>query len=451
MTFAKILIIDDEDMFREDLATILSKQGYDCTTAPDAKTGLQKVQELLPDIVLSDIFMPGLSSLDVLEDILKINPDCSVIIMTAFGSLDTAIDAFRKGAVDYILKPIVLEDLERKLIRIIENKHLMREIRYLRQEISNEVGTFPLLGKSQAMKSVLELIEKVAPTRSNVLIKGETGTGKELVARAVHHFGVTKDRPFVALNCSGLQESLLESELFGHKKGAFTGADRNKAGFFEVANDGTIFLDEISEMPVALQSKLLRVLEEREYYPVGSTVSLPMKARIITATNKNLKELIQDGQFREDLFFRISVFEIEIPPLRDRRSDIPLLADHFVRKYNKEMNRQILGITSECVRVLMMYDWPGNVRELRNIIERAMILCEDQYIGLEHIPPQITGQSLPKVEIDNLRAATRSFERAHIIQVLTDCHWNKEEAARRLDINPSTLYRKLAELEIVND
>ncbi|RMI08678.1 MAG: sigma-54-dependent Fis family transcriptional regulator [Calditrichaeota bacterium] len=444
----RILIIDDEDLFREDLATVLQEAGYECSTAATAEEGVEVATRQLPEVILCDIVMPGKSGIDILEELLSINPECAIIIMTAFGTLDTAIEAFRKGALDYLLKPLVIEDLLNKLKRIREHRQLRQEIQYLRRHVTEDARSLSLVGKSRPMQEVLELVKKVAPTQSTVLITGESGTGKEVVARAIHEFSEQRDRPFVAINCAGLQETLLESELFGHVKGAFTGAVRDKEGLFEVAGKGTVLLDEISEMPLALQSKLLRVLEQREFFRVGGTRPIPMQARIIAATNKDLKALVEAEAFREDLYFRIAVFEIPLPPLRERRSDIPLLVDYFVRKFNEEMKRQYRGASAEAIQAMMAYDWPGNIRELRNVVERAMILCNGEYITPEGLPQQITGLSPIASPAHNLKEAVHAFERTFIVQVLQSCGWNKEEAARRLQINPSTLYRKMTELGI---
>ncbi len=430
---------------------MLSRKGYECRTAATAEKGLKAAAEFFPDVVLSDIVMPGKSGIEILDELLRIHPEASVIIMTAFGTLDTAIEAFRKGAVDYLLKPLVIEDVLNKISRIQEHKRLQQEIRELRREIREAVESLTLVGKSEAMQKVLKLIRKVAPTNSTVLITGESGTGKELVARAIHEFSPAKDAPFIAINCSGFQENLLESELFGHVKGAFTGAVKDKDGFFRVVGDGTIFLDEISEMPLSLQAKLLRVLEEKEFYPVGGTHIIPMEARVIAATNKDLKALVAREGFREDLYYRIAVFEIDLPPLRERRSDIPLLADHFLRKFNREMKRSYRGITPEALNDLMAYHWPGNVRELRNVIERAMILCDGNMISPEGLPAAMISGIVPvsPTSTQNLREALHAFENVFIRKVLNECNWNKEEAARRMGINSSTLYRKLNELGIV--
>ena len=324
----------------------------------------------------------------------------------------------------------------------------MRELHYLRKESRKEVESRQIIGTSGPMQHVLSLIEQVAPTKSHVLITGESGTGKELVAREIYKRSNVSQNPFIALNCSGFSEHLLESELFGYKKGAFTGAIRDKEGFFDVAGNGTIFLDEISEIPLSMQGKLLRVIEERKYFPIGGTNEISLNARLITATNKNLKDLIRDNLFREDLFYRIGVFEINLPPLRERRSDIPLLVEGFVNTFKQELNHSVMGLTSKATHSLMAYNWPGNIRELRNVIERAMILCNNHYISIEDLPPEITGCQIDNSNPDDLKEALRSYERSHIIQVLSECNWNKEEAAGRLNIHFSTLYRKIDELKI---
>ncbi len=443
----KILIIDDEELFREDLAVLLKKRGFSCFTAPDAQSGLRLVTEKTPDVVLLDIVMPGQSGIDLLPEIFLRHSGCQVIIMTAFGTLETAVEAFRRGATDYIMKPIVLEDVLQKIGRILEFEQLKREVAFLRRQVHRLEPPHLLIGQSPAIERVRHLIAKVAPTRSTVLIIGESGTGKELVARSIHQQSQSSKAPFVAINCSGIPDTLLESELFGYQKGAFTGANRDKEGFFELAGEGTLFLDEIGELPLALQSKLLRALETREVYRVGGTQSYQFKARVVAATNKNLKTLVEQELFREDLYYRIAVFEIHMPPLRERPEDIPLLADHFLKHLNREMKRNIQGIDTEALHLMMHYPWPGNVRELRNVLERAMILTEGPFITTQSLPEEF--QQQPAVPAgENLREVMRAFERAHILRVLNACAGNKEEAARRLGINPSTLYRKLADLDI---
>lgn len=445
---SKLLIIDDEELFREDLATLLRQRGFECRTASDAQEGLNIAKDFLPDIILSDIVMPKESGIEMLDKVSSMCPDTSIIMMTAFGTLETAISAFRKGAVDYILKPLIIDDLLNKIHRISEQKRLLQEIKYLRRKTSEDIKSISIISQSNLMRKVIDLIKKVAPKNSTVLITGESGTGKELVANAIHELSDRKNEPFIAINCSGFQESLLESELFGYVKGAFTGATIDKKGFFEIAGQGTIFLDEIAEMPFSLQTKLLRVLEQREFYPVGGTKLVPIEARIIAATNKDLRSLIKKNRFREDLFYRIAIFEINLPPLRKRMSDLPALAEYFIHKFNEEMKTRYVGLSTEVLQAFMSYIWPGNVRELRNVIERAMILSDGHQIKMDGLPLQMRELIPINLSEMNLKEAVHNFEKTFIIQVLKDCNWNKEEAARKLEINPSTLYRKMAELNV---
>ncbi len=445
---AKILIIDDEDLFREDLASILRDEGYECKTAADGEEGLSTAADFDPDMVFCDIVMPGKTGIEVLDEIMSTNPKKCVVMITAYGTLETAIEAFRKGASDYIMKPLLIEDVLRKITRLIDHERLLRELIFLRREVSRVTDNMAMVGRSDTMKNVLDLISKVSATRSTVLITGESGTGKELVARAIHQTGDSANNPFVAVNCAGIPEYLLESELFGHVKGSFTGAIANKEGFCRIAGDGTLFLDEIGEMAVSLQAKLLRVLEENEFVRVGETKSIPLTARVITSTNRNIRDFIDTGEFRKDLFFRIAVFEIHLPALRERRSDIPLLVEHFIRKFNNELKRSCLGVTNDVIRKFISYSWPGNIRELRNVIERAMIVMSEESIALSDLPPEIAGGSDPMEDSDELRSAVRVYEREHIKRVIEASGGNKEEAARRLGINSSTLYRKMADLDV---
>lgn len=452
----KVLIIDDEELFREDLANLLRRRGYECTTANDANEGLESADALEPDVILCDVVLPGKDGIETLDELSRNHPESFVIMITAFGSLQTAVEAFRRGAADYIMKPLVVEDVVHKIERLISYKVLTREVRFLRRELSRDALDRAVVGQSDAMSQVFDLVGKVAPTRSTVLITGESGTGKELVARAIHQMSQADQEgpedsvgelPFVPINCSGIPADLLESELFGHVRGAFTGAVKDRVGHFELAGEGTLLLDEVAELPLALQSKLLRVLEEKEFVRVGGSKPIPFTARVIAATNRNLKEFSKSGQFREDLLFRLAVFEIPLPPLRERASDIPLLVEYFIERFNKELKRRCLGVESEAMRKLLSHTWPGNVRELRNVIERAMILTTEVYITLSELPAEFRDIVPSATLFDNLREAMRVYEAEHIERLLDACAWNKEEAARRLGINPSTLYRKMANLE----
>ena len=448
---SKILVIDDEDIFREDLAELLRQEGYQCETASNGEEGLGVLDRFRPEVILCDIVLPGTDGIEILDKIMQISPESFVIMITAYGSLKTAVDAFRKGAADYITKPPLLEDILQKIRRLIEHKRLSQEVKFLRREVSHIAMDLPLVGQSEPMKEVLELIKKVGATRSTVLLRGKSGTGKEVVARAIHAMSDCPESPFVPIHCAGIPEHLLESELFGHIHGAFTGTVADKEGFFELSADGTLFLDEIAEMPPSLQSKLLRVLEEREFYRVGETTPIPLKSRVIVSTNRSLRDLVAAGKFREDLYFRIAVFEIVIPALRERRSDIPLLVHHFVKRFNQEMKRRCFGADNEVIHRLMAYSWPGNVRELRNVIEHAMILNHGDHITLEDLPPEIRSSSELSGYSDNLRQAVHAYEAEHIRRMLSTCGGNREQTARRLGINPSTLYRKMGELGLGRD
>lgn len=455
---ARILIIDDEDLFRENLARLLRDEGHECETAPDGAAGLDRFESFAPDVVLCDIAMPGVDGIGVLDRIMENNPESFVVMVTAYGTLETAVEAFRKGASDYIMKPLVLEDVLQKINRLMKYKRLAQEVTFLRRQVSQDLDSFPMVGQSEPMHKVTSLIEDVAPTRSTVLITGESGTGKELVARAIHRMSHVSEGhaddgvsafPFVPINCAGIPAELLESELFGHVRGAFTGATRDRAGHFELAGEGTILLDEIAEMPLALQSKLLRVLQEKEFVRVGGMKTIPLKARIVASTNRDLRERVKANEFREDLFFRIAVFEIPLPPLRERWNDIPLLVESFIESLNDELKRRCMGVDDKAMARLLSHAWPGNVRELRNVVERAMILCKGDWISLAELPGEFQEMVASPKFSDELREAMRVYEAEHIRRVLHSTGWNKEKAARRLGIHPSTLYRKMEDQDIL--
>ncbi len=445
---AKVLIIDDEDFFREDLAGLLRAEGLECYTAENGNVGLDMIEKVNPDVVLCDIAMPEKNGIEVLEETMARYPECFVIMITAYGELDTAVDAFRKGASDYVMKPFLPEDVVGRIERLVRYKRLAQELKYLRREASQVVESLSVVGQSEAMQKVLNLVAKVAPTSSVVLITGESGTGKEVVARAIHEARGGDAAPFVPINCAGIPGELLESELFGHERGAFTGAVKARIGHFELAGKGSILLDEIGDMPLALQTKLLRVLEEREFVRIGGAKPIPLGARIIVSTNMDLRKLMDSGKFRKDLFFRICMFEIHLPPLHERKSDIRALVESFVKKFNQELKRNCRGVNSIAMRNLLAHEWPGNVRELRNVVERAIILSQGEYITPMELPTEISckGTSPIGQSYDNLRDAMRSYEREHIKKILALCGGNKKQTARRLEINPSTLYRKMEDL-----
>jgi two-component system response regulator PilR (NtrC family) len=446
----KILVVDDEEIIRDSLFYILEKEGYEVDKAENGKTAYDKMIANHFDLVITDIEMPVMRGTELLEKIRTLNVQTSVIVITAFGSLETAITALRNGASDYILKPVEFDELLIKTKRLFEVKDLLLENRVLREEIHRKYDFENIVGKANSIKKVYEMIEAVAETDSTVLISGNSGTGKELVARALHYKSHRKNKPFVAVNCGAISENLIESELFGHKKGAFTGAISDKDGYMKAANGGTLFLDEISEMPPQLQVKLLRAIQEKEYTPVGTTVSLSVNTRFIATTNRNLEEEVKNGRFREDLYYRINVVDIHLPSLKEREEDIPLLADHFLNKYRKELNKNIKGIDNEAMRAILSHEWKGEVRELENIIERAVIFCKGDMITLQELPVTFK----PKMdELDfsfngSLDDSVRKFERDFILRALENNENNKEKTADALRVGLSTLYRKLKELDI---
>lgn len=446
----RILVVDDEQLIRENLSYILKKEGYEVEEAENGKTAYDKVINNAFDIVITDIEMPVMKGTELLEKIRRIDLQTSVIIITAFGSLDTAITALRNGASDYILKPVEFDELLIKVKRLFEIKELMTENKVLREEIHRKYDYENIVGKSHTIKKVYEMIDAVAETDSTVLITGKSGTGKELVARALHFKSNRKNKPFIAVNCGAISENLIESELFGHKKGAFTGAVSDKDGYMKAAQGGTLFLDEISEMPPQLQVKLLRAIQEKEYTPVGTALALTVNARFVASTNRDLLDEVKSGRFREDLYYRINVIEIHIPSLKEREEDIPILADHFLNKYRKELNKNIKGIDSDAMRALLSYEWKGEIRELENIIERAAIFCKSDMISINDLPVTFK----PDIEradfllSGSLDESVRKFERDFILRALENNDTNKEKTAEALQVGLSTLYRKLKELDI---
>jgi DNA-binding NtrC family response regulator len=446
----KILVVDDEEIIRESLSFVLRKEGYEVDEAENGRVAQGKLLEGNYDIVVTDLEMPQMRGIELLEEIKKLNIQTAIIIITAFGSLDTAIAALRAGASDYILKPIEFDELLIKIKRMFEIKDLLLENRILKKEIQRSYDFDNIVGKSPAIKKIYDMIHTVAETDSTVLITGNSGTGKELVAKALHYKSKRKNKPFITVNCGAITENLIESELFGHKRGAFTGAISDKEGFIKAADGGTLFLDEISELPLQLQVKLLRVLQEKEFTPVGMTTSFPVNVRFIATTNKELKEEINAGKFREDLYFRLNVIEINLPSLKEREEDIPLLADHFLDKYRKEMNKSIKGIDNEAMRALIGYEWRGEVRELENIIERAVIFCKTDYITVQDLPPAFRPKFgiIDFSKLGSLEESVRKFEKDYILKALESNGYNKEKTSELLQVGLSTLYRKLKELDI---
>ncbi|MDP2301493.1 MAG: sigma-54 dependent transcriptional regulator [Ignavibacteria bacterium] len=447
----KILVVDDEDIIRESLSFILNKEGYIVEEAPNGKIAFDKIIENYFDIVITDIEMPVMRGIELLEKVSSFNTQTAFIVITAYGSLDTAIKALRSGASDYLLKPIEFDELIFKVKKIIETKKIISENLILKKEFMRNYDFSRLVGKSNSMMKIFEMIETVAETDSTVLITGNSGTGKELVARAIHQNSKRKNKSFVAVNCGAISENLIESELFGHKRGSFTGAISDKEGFLKAADGGTLFLDEISEMPLQLQVKLLRVLQEKELTPVGTTYSIPIDVRFLASTNRNLMTEIDDGRFREDLFYRLNVVEVHLPSLKERKEDIPFLADHFVHKYRTEMGKGIKGIDENASRALMNYEWRGEIRELENIIERSVIFCKKDFIGLEDLPTYIY-MNANEIQLPDKPGALEDFvrkiEREYILKTLEANGFDKEKTAKLLNLGLSTLYRKIKELGI---
>jgi two-component system response regulator AtoC len=443
-----ILVIDDEENMRHMLTAVLRKAGHRVSSAADGKEALSLFDTKDFDLVLCDIRMPELDGLAFLEEVSSRGSDASVIMMSAYGTIDTAVEAMKLGAADYISKPFKPEEVLLKISQIEERNRLRQENIRLRGVLEKTFSFQNIVAKSEAMRKIFETIEKVAEYKTTILIMGESGTGKELIARAIHYNGQRKNRPMVAINCGGLPENLLESELFGHMKGAFTDANRDKKGLFQEANGGTLFLDEIAELPPTLQVKLLRVLQDELVRPVGGTQSVKADVRIIAATAVDLVQAVQEGSFRDDLFYRINVLSIKIPPLRERREDIPLLINHFLDKYRERLRKEVQGFKPEALQALMAYSWPGNVRELENVIERSLVLTERSEIGRDELPDEVrrgafpTDERLP-TESTSLKANTMALEKILIQRALKEANDNRTRASQLLEISHPTLLAKM--------
>jgi len=444
MTNVRVLIVDDEIETCALLREIMEKEGYSVQVAHEGQTALDLVINQHPDVVLSDIQMPGMNGIQLLMAIHQHQPSTQVILLTAYGSLSTAVEGIKAGAFDYLSKPFVLDEIRNVVRHALDHKRMLEENRTLRDRVAPSNPLNLIQGKSPALVAVYKLIARVAPTDSTVLIQGESGTGKELIARAIHANSLRKDGPFVAVDCGTLAETILESELFGHERGAFTGAISRKKGLLESAQNGTCFLDEIGDISATLQGKLLRVLQEHEIRYVGGVDSIPVNARIVAATNKNLKNLVKEGKFREDLYYRLNVVTIALPPLRDRRQDIPVLVDFFLEKHGKTASKHVTGLSSQAMALIMQYNWPGNVRELEHTIEHAIVLTGQSTIMPQDLPETISAHSTSKPTTNGWKTLEQ-LEREHILRVLEAYKGDEAQAAEVLGVHRKTIQRKLKE------
>jgi two-component system NtrC family response regulator len=447
-----ILVIDDEAAQRDILTGYLKKKGYKIFSAPSGKEGINVAEDNPVDIILSDFKMPDLSGLEVLKQVKKINPEISFVIVTAFGTVENAVKAMRLGAFDYISKPVDLDELDLMIDKIIEHKNLVSENQLLKTQLQEKHKISSIVSQSPTMEEVINIAARVAESKATVLITGENGTGKEVLAKAIHYLSPRKESPFVAVNVPALTETLLESELFGHEKGAFTGADRMKKGRFEIAHTGTIFLDEVGDIPQSIQVKLLRVLQEHQFERVGGTDKIEVNVRIIAATNKDLEGKIKDGSFREDLYYRLNVVSVKIPPLRERKEDIIPLTENFIEKFCKENDKEVLGVSKEVVDILMKYNYPGNVRELENIVERAVVLTRGKVITLSDLPMNIKGfkeeKTIPELGEMTLTEQVEALEKELIYDALQESKGNQTKAGKLLGLTERNLRYKLKKYNI---
>ncbi len=451
-----ILVIDDEIETLKAIKKALNRDGYSVIAVDNGKEGIEILEREDIDLVITDLKLPDVDGMEILKRGLRINPDIAVIMITAYGTIENAVDAMKMGAVDYVLKPIDIYDLRLRVDKAISAKNMRKEIVYLKSEVSKKYGFQNIIGNSKAMREVYEKVMQIAPTKSNVLILGESGTGKELIAKAIHYNSPRKDKPFIALNCAAIAESLFESELFGHEKGAFTGAVEKRVGKFEMAHMGTLFLDEVGEIPLPIQVKLLRVLEEKEFMRVGGTRLIKVDVRLISATNADLEKAVKENKFREDLYYRLKVVTIELPPLRERKEDIPLLVSHFVEEFCRENNKRIDSIDKEVMEFFMEYDWPGNVRELRNTIENMVVMAKKNRLTLEDVPIYNKKREDKREEKDREvfkidftpEMSLKDIEREVIRKALLKVNGNKTKAAKMLKIGLRTLQRKVKSLNL---
>jgi DNA-binding NtrC family response regulator len=448
----KLLLVDDEVNTRNALAEMFREDGYQVETAADGFKALPKLEEFQPDVVVTDLRMPGLDGIGLTQKVLELDPDCEVIITTAYGAIETAIEAMRKGATDYLIKPINIKELSLLIERALARKKLKKEAQQLRQRVNERFRLSRMIGSSASMQEVFQTVLQIAPSKASILLLGESGTGKELIAAAIHEYSNRAKGPFVKLHCAALAENLLESELFGHEKGAFTGAIGRREGRFQQADGGTLFLDEIGEISQGLQVKLLRFLQEHEFERVGGNQTIKVNVRVVAATNRNLWQRVQDGLFREDLYYRLNVVSLELPPLRSRSGDTPLLAMHFLKRYAEENQKEIEGFSPEALDCISRYPWPGNVRELENAIERAVVVCRTQEIKPEDLPQMLrTLKATESNTIPHIPGATlEALEKYAILKTLEHTGGSTSKAADILGVSARKIQYKLHEYQETN-
>jgi len=443
-TKGRILVVDDERSMREILEIFLKSEGYSVSVADNGKSALEVMKNDFFDLIITDMKMPKVGGLELLRNVKEISPDTVVVIITAFGTTESAVEAMKLGAYDYITKPFQMDDIRLVVKNALEKQKLQKDVSILKEQLKTP-SLENIIGQGPAMKELFSIVSKTAESNANVLITGESGTGKELVAKAIHSLSPRKDQHFVAINCAAIPEGLLESELFGYMKGAFTGAAANKQGLFELANEGTLFLDEIGEMPLSLQAKLLRIIEDRTFRRVGGISDIKVDVRIISASNRDIKSLAEKGQFREDLYFRLNVLSVKIPPLRERGDDIPLLVDHFMKKFAGDKKK----FSQDAIEMLKNYQWKGNVRELENIIERVVLLCDRDVIGVEQLPEEIKSDSTSTKEVTVPRGGVdvenimEEMEKAYLLKALEQTNGVKTEAAKLLNLTFRSFRHKL--------
>lgn len=450
-----ILIIDDEEAQLLSLKSFLTKRGYDVYTTTSGQEGLKIINNNVIDLVLSDFRMPEWNGLVVLRKVKELNPEIDVVIMTAFGNIDDAVEIMKAGAYDYLNKPVDLDELENMINRIREKHFLINENKQLKEQLLEKFKFDSVISQSSAMEEVINVAGRVAKSKATVLIRGESGTGKELIARAIHYTSQRHDKPFITVNVAAITETILESELFGHEKGAFTGANQQRIGKFEQANGGTLFIDEVGEIPLSIQVKLLRAIQFGQIERLGSNNTINLNVRIVTATHRNLEEMISSGEFREDLFYRLNVVSVKIPPLRNHKTDIPILIDHFIKKYAEQNVKEVKGISREAMDKLLKYDFPGNIRELENMIEHAVVMCREEQINIVDLPKQVeflSEQSLldPTNITDGHETKMRAFETTLINEALKTTNGNQSAAARKLGITERHLRSRLEKLNLKN-